>query len=412
MGVKITEMPADTDIVGGELIPLVDGTTNKTATATVLKQFVIDQIEALTAGTTAPLTDSAFILQGGVMKPVPISVMAQAIVDSVWGKTANAAPAVADKMTIKTAAGVEGTVTLTVLSELVRATIEAAILDVSNLSSAGALSSSDVLLVTQGTTGKKVALSAVYTAVYAALNAYVTALAAVTAPADTDAFYVIQGGVEKKVLLSVLKGVLGTTVAPTTTTENKVPQWDSGAKTLKDGLTVQTAVRATGSAVDTALVTEKAVRDALGGGVTMAGGSEAGTVALRFGATATEGLETVVVDKVVTLGAVAGVAVFTVPAGAVLKSVQGNIQVEAVAGGTTAKVGLGVDADPNAYGESAALTANAKIDTLLAPTKLAAAVDIEVYPCASSGAIGDTAFSAGTVRVRIVYDQLNSLDNA
>jgi hypothetical protein len=82
-------------------------------------------------------------------------------------------------------------------------------------------------------------------------------------PVDADIFYVVQGGVSKKVTLAVLKSVLGTCIAPATTTENYVPQWTSAQKTLKDGLSVQSTLRADGVAVNTALPTEKAVRDAL-----------------------------------------------------------------------------------------------------------------------------------------------------
>jgi hypothetical protein len=222
----------------------------------------------------------------------------------------------------------------------------------------------------------------------------------------------IRSGVAKKITWANLLSVAGDTIAPATTTENYVPQWASAQKTLKDGLLLRTAIRVAASADDISLPTELAVRTAVDAMTTFTGGSAAGAVAMRFGATATEGLTTMVVDKTVTLGAVAGVAIFTIPSGAVLRSIQGNIQVAAVAGGTTAIVGIGVDADPNLYAQTANLNKNSKAETAMAPTLLAAPVALEAFPCASSGAIGNTQFSAGTLRVRIVYDVLTSLDNA
>ena len=56
---------------------------------------------------------------------------------------------------------------------------------------------------------------------------------------------------------------------PDITTENKVPQWDSTSRTLKDGLSVVTLVGNSASASNTAIPTEKAVRDALDGLVGM-----------------------------------------------------------------------------------------------------------------------------------------------
>jgi hypothetical protein len=48
-------------------------------------------------------------------------------------------------------------------------------------------------------------------------------------------------------------------IAPATTTENKLPQWDSAAKTLKDGLTLDTSISSPG--LDTEVPTSKAVVD-------------------------------------------------------------------------------------------------------------------------------------------------------
>jgi hypothetical protein len=208
--IKISAMTPDASIGGGELLPVSDSGASKSVTTAGLKNYVVDSIEALAAGTAVTDADSVFILHDGVLKPVDIDLVAQHAIDTIWGKVADTVPLVTDIMPIKTGS-TEKTITLTVLSERVRATIEAAILDMSNLAAAGALAGADLFLVTQGTTGKKVTLTEINTAIYAALVAYVTALSAVTVSADADVFYCIQGGIQKKVTLATIKTYLGTT---------------------------------------------------------------------------------------------------------------------------------------------------------------------------------------------------------
>lgn len=53
----------------------------------------------------------------------------------------------------------------------------------------------------------------------------------------------------------------GEVIGPVSTTENKIPQWDAAAKTLKDGLELATTVANPG--VDTKIPTEQAVREAI-----------------------------------------------------------------------------------------------------------------------------------------------------
>lgn len=413
MGIKISDMTPDASIGGAEKIPVSDAGSPKSITPDGIAAFAIDKVEAIAAGASVSAADGVYILQGGVLKPVPIDLVCQRAIDTVWGKSAEAAPANGDRLALKDDANAEKTIALGVLASYILATIKASVLDISTLSDgSGTLAAGDFILVTQGTAAKRVQVSNLSAAIYAALATTVTALAAVTSPADADAFYVIQGGVGKKVALSTLKGVLGSTVAPATTTSDRIPQWGSAQKTLKDGLVLRTAVRAAVDADDLSLATEKAVVDAIASSVTRTGGDSIGVVVQRFGSVSTEGLETVVVDKTVTLGAVAGVAIITVQAGAIIRAVQANVEVAATAGGTSVKVGLGTDTDPDAYGKTAAITANAKIDTLLAPAVLSGDAAIKAYPCATDGGAGDTAFSAGTMRVRVIYDRLSSLVNA
>jgi len=78
---------------------------------------------------------------------------------------------------------------------------------------------------------------------------------------------------------NILKYHNGTTwvspvTAPSVITSTNIPQWNGTSGLLSNGLSLQTTIRIAGVATDTALVTEKAIRDALdiiiggGGGVT------------------------------------------------------------------------------------------------------------------------------------------------
>lgn len=143
-----------------------------------------------------------------------------------------------------------------------------------------------------------------------------------------------------------------------------------------------------------------------------------GVTAIGLGATLATGLRIRVIEEVVSLAAAGAkfVAMTTaIPVGAVILGVQANIDVLAVAGGTSVKVGIGDHTGTcNTYGNTSALTKNLKIDTIPASwAVLAGALTLEVCACASAAAgLGDTNFSAGSVRVRVVYLSRASLPDA
>jgi hypothetical protein len=412
MGIKISAMAADGTIGGAEIIPVSDSGAPKSVTTGGIKDYAIDSIEAIASGTAVTGADSVFILQGGVLKPVDIDLVAQHAIDTMWGNAAETVVDAADVLLLKDGGTTEKKVTAAILATYIRSVIVGSDITVAAVSAAGALAAADIFMVWQSGVGKKCTLTELNAAVLGGLDTYLAGLSAAAAAADADLIYTTQSGTEKKQTLSALKTYINAVLAPATTTENYIPQWTSSAKTLKDGLALRATVRASGTADDLSVPTEKGVVDAIADSVSRTGGDASGVVVQRFGATTTEGLETVVVDKTITLGAVAGVAVFTVPANSVLRSVQGNVQTAATGGGTTAAVGIGVDADPDAYGVSAALTLDSKINKLLTPTFSSATIAIEAFPCTAAGAIGNTAFTAGTLRVRIVYDRQTSLNNA
>jgi hypothetical protein len=146
-------------------------------------------------------------------------------------------------------------------------------------------------------------------------------------------------------------------------------------------------------------------------------GAVAAAVALGLGATAAEGLQLKIIDEVVSLAAAGAkfkAMTNAVPSGAVILAVQANINTLAVAGGTSVKVGLGDHTGTcNTYGNTSALTKNLKINTMPTYAILSGALTLEVCACASTATgLGDTNFSAGAVRVRIVYLANTSLADA
>lgn len=181
-----------------------------------------------------------------------------------------------------------------------------------------------------------------------------------------------------------------------------------------DGVTAGTVTASKAVVVDASKNIGDLNNVTIAGAETLTADSATGAVALRIGASATEGLEIKVVDKTVSPSAVE-TAVFTVPAGAVILSVQGNCESALTGGGTTVTWALGTAGDPDKYGYpgSDTLAQNSKVDTIPDWAVLGSTEPIVLTGAATGGtADGNTALTVGSVRVRIVYATLNSLDDA
>src|SRR3990167_3406634 len=156
MGIKITDMTAGGAVLGTEIIPTSRAGAPRSILASGIKTYVVDEIEAITAGVAVAAGNGLFALQSGVMKPVDIDLVCQRALDTMWAKTAETVMVAADKLPMYDAStSTEKTVTLTVIAEAVRVAIEATILDLSDLSS-GTVAVTDFMLVTQATTPKKI----------------------------------------------------------------------------------------------------------------------------------------------------------------------------------------------------------------------------------------------------------------
>jgi len=265
MGIKISEMTPDASIGGGELIPVSDNGTAKSVTTAGLKSYVVDQIEAIAAGTAVTGADGVYVLQGGVIKPVDIDLVAQHAIDTIWGKAADASPAGTDKIAIKDTGTTENTVTLAVLATYVQTAIRAAVLNPATLDAAGATSGADLFVLGQSGVAKKITLTSINDAIYAGLAAYVTAVTAASSANDADEFYAVTAVGARKVTLAQIKTQLGITnavTAPGSITESYVPQWGATGKTLLEGVPVKTTIADAG-ATGSGLPTETAVRNAI-----------------------------------------------------------------------------------------------------------------------------------------------------
>jgi len=135
---------------------------------------------------------------------------------------------------------------------------------------------------------------------------------------------------------------------------------------------------------------------------------------------ATEGLEIKVSDTTTTLtNAVAVDTTIVLPAGAVILSVQGNLEDavtgDGAGGDAVADIGIGISGgDEDAYAEFGALTKNAKADAMIDWAVLAGETTIAIFGLQADGGTAATEeFTAGSdVRIRVVYAVPNSLDDA
>lgn len=260
----ITAYPAATAFADADLFFLSQAGVAKKATPLLLSAYIVDLIEAQTDPGSTSTADSVYILQGGVMRKLAIDTLLAYVLDTAWGRTPEGTPDVADLMLLKDGP-TEKTVTIALLAELIRATIEPAILDVSNLSDGGgALQASDHILVTQGSDGKRATVAELSTLLYSTFAAHVIALTGTVTAGGTDLFYFLQGGtVEKKMTLAELATYVAAqaTLSGTGTTDF-IPKWTSST-VLAAGYSVLASGGDMGAGTDAQVATTKAIREEL-----------------------------------------------------------------------------------------------------------------------------------------------------
>jgi len=270
-GLSIDDATPDTSVGGGELIPVSDAGNPKCMTVAQVKDYVLARIAALTAaGSASVSSDSVFILQGGVLKPVSASVLAAAIMNEAFGRAAVVGPNGNEVLAIK-----DSTERKTITFAALKAWLEDNItvtpdLTLADASNAGTLGDSDLALVVQAAAGKKVTLAALKDYVLGKLAAFVMAATAVQAVSSTDVIYLVQGGNMRKATIEQLMSAAGggDVIAPASHVPGNIPAWDDTAKKLTSGYGVASQIASgTGnnSPSATKLPTEAAVAAAIAG---------------------------------------------------------------------------------------------------------------------------------------------------
>lgn len=263
------EIDADLDVSGLDAasMPLEDtdlllvarGSTNGKLAISGFKDYVLGKLAAyvgsLTAASGVATTDVLFIVQGGTARKCTVAQLIASVgagdVKGPDSTTENKIPQW-DNTTKKLKDGLEVVTSIAATPTGTKIPTEGAVRTA--LETAGdvkaPLSTTSGKIPTWSETGKKLADGkSVQTSVRDSANA------------SDDAI-----PTEKAVRTAI--DAAGGVAGPNLTTQNKVPQWDSTNKVLKDGLLVQQTVRDSANASHGALATEKAVRDAVDGLIT------------------------------------------------------------------------------------------------------------------------------------------------
>lgn len=261
MGVKITDMTPAATADGTELIPVSKGAAPRSLTVAKVKDYVVDTIEAIEAADAVGEGNGVFVLQGGALKPVDLDVLLQRALDTLWGQAAEADPTGTDVLPLKRSS-TEKTVTLEALATYVRTAITATLFNLSTLTDgSGTLASTDYMLVTQGTSARRIQVSNLSTAIYAALAAHVTGKDLIGSTDADDVLYVVRGSTPYKIKLSQIAAfaAASATIGGSGTTGH-LAQW-GGSSTLAAGpAVVESGTGFAGPGSDVAVPTTAAVR--------------------------------------------------------------------------------------------------------------------------------------------------------
>ncbi len=260
----------DTSVGGGELVPVSDAGSPKSMSVSQIKDYVLAQIAVLTAADGVSVNnDSVYILKGGALKPVTAANLAAAIMNEAFGRAAVAGPNGNEVIAIKDS-DTRKTITFTALKTWLQTNMTVTPdLTLSTAGAAGTLGDSDLALVVQAASGKKVSLSTLKDYVLGKLAAYVSACTAAQGVTSADVIYVVQGGVARKATVAQLMATAGggDVTAPLTHVAGNIPAWDDTAKKLTAGYGVATQV-ASANPSATKVPTEAAVREAITSAVT------------------------------------------------------------------------------------------------------------------------------------------------
>lgn len=188
------------DALGGsEKIPLLDGTSSRHITASLLAAFAVDQLHQAAVVTTLADTDEISVFQSDVEKILTAQNFFNWVVDKLEALPTETTIVDGDKLVFNDGGVLKQIDIATVRSFLSSANVALGS-QINGLTTAATpLNLTDQFVLAQGSTALKTTLQVIRDRVYTDYLAYATGLAPVTTLANADIFYVGQSGTAKNV---------------------------------------------------------------------------------------------------------------------------------------------------------------------------------------------------------------------
>jgi hypothetical protein len=184
-------------LTGPEKVPLVDGTTSRHVTATLLAAFVVDTLHQAAVVTTLNDADEVNVFQSDIEKIITAQNFFNWIVDKLEAIGTSATIVSGDKLVFNDG-GVLKQIDIDDVKSFLDSSATSLGSQIANLSTA-TLADSDQYVLSQTTTARKTTFTAIAARVHSQFLAYVATLPTVSALADADSFYVSDNGVASNV---------------------------------------------------------------------------------------------------------------------------------------------------------------------------------------------------------------------
>jgi hypothetical protein len=194
----IAGLAADT-LTGPEKVPLVDGTTSRHVTATLLAAFVVETLHKAAVVTTLNDADEVNVFQSDVEKIITVQNFFNWIVDKLEALPTETTIVNGDKLVFNDG-GVLKQIDIATVRTFLNSTDVALGAQINGLTAATTpLNLTDQFVLAQGSTALKTTLQVIRDRVYTDYLAYVAGLPAISVLDDGDTFYASDSGVASKV---------------------------------------------------------------------------------------------------------------------------------------------------------------------------------------------------------------------
>lgn len=202
----VNGLPVDV-LQGPEKLPLIDGAATRHATAALLAQFTLDQLEAAAATTDLDNVDKIPVFRAGVERSFNASSFIDWVIDRLEtegldGLSTVSSVSSGDKV-IFNDGGYLRQIDVDDLSTFFSSQAVSLGDEIAALASA-TLSDTDQYVLAQGTTALKTTFAAIAARVHTQFLAFLASLPSVVTLVDADTFYVNDGGVASKVTSAVV----------------------------------------------------------------------------------------------------------------------------------------------------------------------------------------------------------------